>query len=69
MNTKQIELPPAYFSNVVNRLELEIDWHNWRQSPYWELFVAGNNYGIDKVKSFAQSQENMGMNSERLFGK
>lgn len=64
----EIEIPPAYFSNVINRLNLPIDWRNWRKSPYWEIFVAGNNYGVNKVEVYAKSKINMGQEPEKLFG-
>lgn len=70
-----IELPPAAFTNLVNKLKDEgvlfpgFTFTKWRQSIEWRCFVAGNNYAVEKIRSRASQLHNMEEPDHVVFGK
>lgn len=48
---KQLKLPPASFSNLMNDVSPCFDFTNWQDSTAWKIFRAGYNFGVSEVKN------------------
>ena len=43
-------LPPPAFINKINDLIPNFDFTDWRNSREWKIFMAGQNYALDRVE-------------------
>jgi len=68
ITNKEIEMPPSQFSNTIANLGIKIDWHNWRQSNSWKLFVAGCNVACTEAQRKIDECRNMGDTEFNVFG-
>lgn len=70
----ELDLPPAAFINVINRQRADrvlredfFEYHDWRRSPEWRVFMAGYNDAIETCVTSIYGRKNMGMCDSRLY--